>query len=133
MVMARRLLGRIVSTGIWVRQILAKPDKTKGAYAGVFTEDLSWNEMLQIWSEVTGKPAQYVHCTTEEFNNVWGPAGEELCRQFKWGEMIPDWLTQTENYVSKEDLEITEASTRVVNEASKRTFSRLVDNGPRLP
>lgn len=97
-----------VSTGIWVRQILAKPNKTKGTYAGVFTEDLSWNEMLQIWSEVTGKPVQYVHCTTEEFNNIWGPAGEELCRQFKWSEMIPDWLTQTENYVSKEDLEITE-------------------------
>jgi hypothetical protein len=98
-----------VSTGIWVRQILANPSKTLGKYAHVATEDLTFGEMLEIWNSVTGKKAAIVECSVEDFEHVWGIAGTEIAQQLKYGETVEDWDAGAEGgVVSMKELGITE-------------------------
>jgi hypothetical protein len=98
-----------VSTGIWVRQILANASNTKGKYAHVCTEFLSFGEMLEIWSTVTGKSAVFVECSAEEYEELWGVAGKEIAQQMKYGETVTDWdANAVGGFVSKKDLGITE-------------------------
>lgn len=80
-----------VNPGIWVRQILAKGASTFGKYSNVALEKLTFQEMMDIWSEVTGKKGVYINCTIDQYAAVWGPAGYELGLQFKYGEMVDPW------------------------------------------
>lgn len=95
--------------GIWVRQILANPQKTRGKYLAVITDDTTTGEMLQIWSKVTGKEAVYVEITLEQYANVFGIAGEELGSQYKFNEAVPDWSadhTEAGNFVTRAEIGI---------------------------
>lgn len=82
-----------VNPGIWVRQILARPDVSKGKYANVAPETLTFGEMMKIWSEVTGRSGHYVACSPEEYGNIWGSGGAELASQLVAGEVMGDWAT----------------------------------------
>lgn len=94
-----------VNPGIWVRQVLATGDKAFGKYANVALEKLTFREMLEVWSERTGKPAVFVQCSIEEYTGLWGPPGTELALQFKYGELCDPWA-ENEDFVSPEDLGI---------------------------
>jgi hypothetical protein len=92
--------------GIWVRQILANPEECKGKYAMVATETLAIGEILKVWSEVTDRKGYYMEVSKKAYIDMWGIGGAELADQFKFGELVPDWLASYDN-VSKEALGIT--------------------------
>ena len=94
-----------VTPGVWVRQILAFPDKTKGRYASVAPETLTFAEVLEIWSEVYDRESVYVQTTVQEYGSMWGPGGLELASQLVFGEHVPDWTTPYD-HVSMEELDI---------------------------
>ncbi|KAF2002445.1 NAD(P)-binding protein [Amniculicola lignicola CBS 123094] len=95
--------------GIWVRQILAKPELTKGRYADCATDNLSFGEMVDQWSEVSGKQGVYVECSAEDFENIYGIGGKEFADQLKFNEVSTNWdesfdvLTMEELGISKEE------------------------------
>ncbi|KAF2121230.1 hypothetical protein BDV96DRAFT_206571 [Lophiotrema nucula] len=97
-----------ITPGTWVRQILANGSKTFGKYAIVASEILTFGELLEIWSQVSGREGAYLETTLDDFAKVWGVAGAEMGAQLKFGEVITDWGTNYPGLISKEDLGITE-------------------------
>ena len=67
-----------VNPGIWVRQALATAPKSHGKYANVALEKWSFQEMMDVWCEVTGKKGEFVPCSTQQWTNMWGPMGTEV-------------------------------------------------------
>ncbi|KAH7130090.1 hypothetical protein B0J11DRAFT_522400 [Dendryphion nanum] len=94
-----------VNPGIWVRQVLATGRKSHGKYANVALEKWTFQEMVDVWSEITGKKGVYVETTSEAWTKLWGPAGNELALQFKFGELCDPWA-ETEEFISPEELGI---------------------------
>ncbi|KAH8200577.1 hypothetical protein TruAng_005229 [Truncatella angustata] len=94
-----------VNPGIWVRQVLATAPKSFEKYANVALEKWTFQNMVEVWSEITGKPARYIECTLEDWTKIWGPAGNELALQFKFGERCDPWV-ETDEHISPEDLGI---------------------------
>jgi len=80
-----------VTPGLWTAAIFAQPAKSRGKYALVAPETLSFAECLAIWSEVSGKRASFVQCSFDDFVEVWGPPGEEFAAQLRWGEAVENW------------------------------------------
>lgn len=94
-----------VTPGLYARQIIAHPEKTKGRYVDVSPEVLTFGKMLEIYGEVTGRQTVYLEITPESFEQVWGPAGKEMADQFTYGEQFKEgWGAP--NSVSKEELGI---------------------------
>ncbi|KAI1849175.1 hypothetical protein JX266_005136 [Neoarthrinium moseri] len=101
------LLSGDMSTnpGIWVRQALATAPKSFGKYANVALEKWTFQEMADVWSQVTGKKCSFVQCSPEDWTALWGPAGHELGLQFKFGELCDPWQ-ETDEHISAEELGI---------------------------
>ncbi|EKG15422.1 NmrA-like protein [Macrophomina phaseolina MS6] len=97
-----------VTPGIWVRQILANPDKTKTKYAAIITDLLTFEEMLKQWSDVTKKPAVFVETPERAYAELWGEGiGKDISAQFVFGEMVPDWTAHVKDvFVTREELGI---------------------------
>jgi hypothetical protein len=93
--------------GQFAAAILRHPEKSKGKTIFVAAEFLSFGDMLKIWGEALGRRTVYVETTVESFTNLWGPAGEEMALQFKWGEEM-DWSSDLGGgqFVTKEELGI---------------------------
>ena len=80
------------NVGVFVRAILSHPAKTHGKYLCVKTETLTFQQILSIWSEVSGKEAVYIEVNFEEFEKLWGVFGVEMAMQYKFGEVAEgDW------------------------------------------
>ncbi|KAF2751405.1 NAD(P)-binding protein [Sporormia fimetaria CBS 119925] len=94
-----------INPGIWVRQVLATGEKAFGKYANVALEKMTFQEMMDVWSEVTGKKGVYMETTIDAWTKLWGPAGNELGLQFKFGEMCDPW-EETDEFISPEELGI---------------------------
>jgi uncharacterized protein YbjT (DUF2867 family) len=77
--------------GVFAVAALSHPEKTRGKYLDVRSDLLTFPEILKVWSEVTGKAAEYVPCPPETFNALWGPAGVEMSMQYQSGELWGDW------------------------------------------
>ncbi|OQU98053.1 hypothetical protein CLAIMM_03886 [Cladophialophora immunda] len=75
-----------VNIGLFVTAILANPALTRGKYSSVQTEILSQQQILDYWSNATGKDAVYIVCTQEEFNKLYPVWGDIMAAQFKWNE-----------------------------------------------
>ncbi|KAM0127284.1 hypothetical protein ACHAP3_008852 [Botrytis cinerea] len=96
-----------VNPGIWVRQLLAHPEKSLGKYAAVFAETKTFQEYLDDWNEVTGKAGVLVEVSGEDFTKVWGHAGADIVAQLRFGEEFIDWTAHVKNkFVGPEELEI---------------------------
>lgn len=67
-----------VNPGIWVRQAIATAPKSYGKYANVALEKLTFRQMMNAWSDITGKKGVYLQCTPEQWTELWGPAGTEV-------------------------------------------------------
>ncbi|KAL0261919.1 hypothetical protein SLS55_003352 [Diplodia seriata] len=116
-----------VTVGVWVRQVLAAPDKTLGKYASVSTEVISFEQMAQYWGEVTGKPAVFAEITAEGYEQIWGIAGRELADQLKFGEQISDWHAHLgQLLVSKEDLGISPEEAKGFKHALEQVKAHLI-------
>ncbi|PSN59356.1 NAD(P)-binding protein [Corynespora cassiicola Philippines] len=94
-----------VNPGIWVRQILATGRKAYGRYSNVALEKWTFQEMMDVWSEITGKKGVFMETTIDAWTALWGPAGNELGLQFKFGEMCDPW-EEREDFISPEELGI---------------------------
>jgi NAD(P)-dependent dehydrogenase (short-subunit alcohol dehydrogenase family) len=94
-----------VNPGIWVRQVLATGEKAYGKYANVALEKWTFQQMIDVWSEITGKKGVLVETTIDAWTKLWGPAGNELGLQFKFGEMCDPW-EENEDFISPEELGI---------------------------
>jgi hypothetical protein len=88
-----------VNPGIWARQVIASGDKAYGKYANVALEKWTFQEMLDAWSEVTGKKCVFVEITMEAATKLYGDAGNELALQFKYGEACDPW-EETDDHIS---------------------------------
>lgn len=96
-----------VTPGIWVRQILANPEKSLGKYAAVFTEVKTFQEMMDDWMAVTGKRGVIVPVSNEVCIELWGPFGLDVARQLRFGEIHPDWtISVKDRFVGPEELGI---------------------------
>ena len=100
-----------VNPGIWVRQALATGPAAFGKYANVALERWSFQEMIDKWSEITGKRGVVIQVSEEVWSKFWGPAGTELAWQFKFGELVDPWAVR-DDFISAEELGID--STEVV-------------------
>jgi hypothetical protein len=68
-----------VNPGIWVRQAIASAPRSYGKYTNVALEKWTFREMMNVWSEVTGHDGSVLQCTAEEWTELWGLAGKEVC------------------------------------------------------
>ncbi|TKA80145.1 hypothetical protein B0A55_03324 [Friedmanniomyces simplex] len=82
-----------VNVGVYVRGALEHPEKSRGKYVYVRTDRLTFTEILKIWSEVSGREAEYVPISPQAFEAIWGPGGKEMAMQYQSGEMWEDWDT----------------------------------------
>ncbi|AEO60047.1 hypothetical protein MYCTH_2308852 [Thermothelomyces thermophilus ATCC 42464] len=94
-----------INPGIWVRQALATGAPAFGRYANVALERWSFRQMMDKWSEITGKRGVVVQVTEEAWTRLWGPAGTELAWQFKFGELCDPWAVR-DDFISPEELGI---------------------------
>ena len=94
-----------VTPGVWTRQIIAKPELTKGKYTSIGPETLSYGKMLEIYGEVTGRQTAFIQISVEDCVKLWGVAGKELADQLAFNECCPRaW--ESPDYISKEELGI---------------------------
>ncbi|KAJ4370739.1 hypothetical protein N0V83_005260 [Neocucurbitaria cava] len=94
-----------VNPGIWVRQVLAARDKAYGKYANVALEKWTFQEMVDVWAEITGKKCVFTEISIEAATKLYGSVGNELALQFKFGEACDPW-EDTEEHISPEELGI---------------------------
>lgn len=94
-----------VNPGIWVRQILASGTKAFGKTANMALELLTFQQMMDEWSKVTGKKGVFVECSAEDFTKLWGVLGLEMAAQFKFGESGNPW-EETADFVKADELGI---------------------------
>ncbi|RDW61983.1 hypothetical protein BP6252_11416 [Coleophoma cylindrospora] len=94
-----------VNPGIWVRQSIASAPHSFGKYANVALEKWTFQQMVDVWSEITGKKCIFVECSMEVYKALWGLAGYELGLQFKYGELCDPW-EEKENHITPEALGI---------------------------
>ncbi|CAN9145973.1 unnamed protein product [Alternaria alternata] len=60
-----------VNPGIWVRQALATGDKAYRGYANVALEKLTFQEMVDAWSEATGKSCVFAEVSMETVTKLY--------------------------------------------------------------
>lgn len=96
------------NVGVYVSAILEKPDVSLPAKCCIVTTDIiPYVEALKIWAEVTGRTVQYVECSPQEWEGIWGKAGMELCKQLKLNEVAEDWgAANVGKFIAKKDLRI---------------------------
>jgi hypothetical protein len=75
-----------VNPGIWVHQVFATGDKAYSKYSNVALEKLSFQEMVDVWAEVTRKKCVFMEISMEAVTRLYGSVGNELALQFKYGE-----------------------------------------------
>lgn len=113
--------------GVLVRQILARPEVTKGRYASVWSETISLQELLSIWSTVTGKEAVYVEVSPDTYAAMWGAGGQELVEMYKFCEAVDDWAEHRgTDLLSAEDLGIEKGELVGMQEALESLKNLLI-------
>lgn len=90
-----------VNPGIWVHQVLATGPKSFGKYPNVALEKWKFQQMIDVWSELTGKKCVLIECYKDDYTKLWGAAGEEISLQYKFGELCDPW-EETEDFISVE-------------------------------
>lgn len=99
-----------VNTGVFVRQVLLRPEASRGKYTVVGTEIISFGEKANVLGKVMGKPVSYVEVSADKAAELWGPGGAEIVSSCKFGEIIGDWEKgmKGEKFVGKAELGITD-------------------------
>ncbi len=79
-----------------------------GKFVLASTESLTTGQLLSTWEEVTGKKAEYVEITLEDFDRLWPMWGKEMGLMLKYWEEVGERSWSGEEVVTKEDLGIME-------------------------
>ena len=61
--------------------------------------------MVDVWSEVTGKPCVFAEISMDAVTRLYGDLGNELAKQFKFGEGCDPWEV-TDEFIGLEELGI---------------------------
>lgn len=98
------------NVGISVSAILRQPALTlPGKIVSVHTDVVSWGELLQMWSEVTGCRAAFIECSAEDYERAFGIEGRELAICLRLNGKEPDWTKgREEEVITLKDLGIEE-------------------------
>ncbi|OKL58254.1 hypothetical protein UA08_06593 [Talaromyces atroroseus] len=108
-----------VNVGVFVKAILAQPEKTHGKYVACVVEAITHDQMLQYWSAATGKPAALLQVDAGDWIKAFGAAGEEMYLNLKAFEENSKWYLDNSPLLA-EDLGI-EAEV-VKTEAALKSF-----------
>jgi hypothetical protein len=71
-------------------------------------EKTTIGQMLQDWSEVTGKPSVYVQTSLEGFNEVWPMWAQEMGLMMKFWEEYGENSWSGEDFLTSKELGIKE-------------------------
>lgn len=93
------------NTGLFVQAIVEHPEVSLPAkYVDIRTDDLSFEDMTKIWSDVTGKRGTYVAVPFDKFTTMWGAYGEEwgtqvafMAEGIDWASGVRDSLVEWKN------------------------------------
>jgi len=94
--------------GIFVRAILAQPQKTRGGKTVLgYSDKTTAGEMLQTWAKAQGKQAQFVEVDREAFHAVWPMWAEEIGVMMEFWNVAGDKGWSGEDVIlTKDDLEV---------------------------
>ncbi|KAG4434744.1 hypothetical protein IFR05_009770 [Cadophora sp. M221] len=94
-----------INVGPFALAITKKPELTlPGKFVLGSVESLTTGDILKSWSEATGKEAEYVQITLEDFNRLWPMWGREMGEMLVYWEEFGDKGWSGEELVTKEDL-----------------------------
>lgn len=95
----------IVNVGIFVKAILAQPEKTLGGrFVLASVADTTAGELLQTWAKAQGKAAQYVQTDEKTFNALWPMWAEEIGGMMQFWAWAGEKSWSGEDVLTKEDL-----------------------------
>jgi len=94
------------NTGLFVRAIVAQPALSQAKYAFIQTDILTFDDVLKVWGQVTGKEALTVQVTAEAYEALWPVVGEELGKQFAWQTQVSDWTSGVREVLGAKELGI---------------------------
>jgi hypothetical protein len=95
--------------GVFVKAIIAQPNKTLGKIVLAHVEDTTVGDMLQTWAMAQGKTAQYVQVDEKTFHAIWPMWAEEAGVMMQFWEWAREksWSAE-EEVLTKEDLNVDE-------------------------
>ena len=94
-----------VNVGVFVKAILAQPEKTLGKYATLVADTPTQADIVDLWSAATGKRAAYLQVNAEDWGKAFGEVGDELYANLKCFYDNPRWAFDN-NALTGKDLGI---------------------------
>jgi hypothetical protein len=97
------------NVGPFTLAIAKQPNLTlPGKYVLATTDLMTAGDLLNTWTEVTGKPAEYVEISLEDFDRLWPLWGREMGIMLKFWEEAGEksWSVEGEKLLTREDLGI---------------------------
>ncbi|KAJ9492721.1 hypothetical protein VN97_g505 [Penicillium thymicola] len=96
-----------VNTGIYALAIFSQSQLTIGRIVLAQSETRTTREIINLWSQMSGKPAEYVQVLLNYYDNLWPKWGREigLVLQF-WETARENSWTADEPVLTKEDLSV---------------------------
>lgn len=91
-----------INVGVFTKAILEQPEKTHAKYVAVVVDTPTHDEMLQYWSEATGKRAAFLQVNGDDWCKAFGGVGEELYLNLKAFEENPRWAFDNDPLLGKD-------------------------------
>lgn len=108
-----------VNVGIMVRGILSNPAKTlRGKYVLGRVEILTSQQYLDLWAKVTGKTAQFIRISYEDYYKLYPNWGEEMGRMLKLWEEVGEKSWSGQELITPEEIGV-QGELRTTEEALK--------------
>lgn len=98
-----------INTGIYVLAILQQPQLTLPARTVLAeTETRTAKDIVKLWSEVSGTPAEYASISLDHYDNLWPKWGREVGLMLQFWDYAREksWIAE-DVVIKKEDLNIT--------------------------
>lgn len=111
-----------VNVGLFVKAIVAQPEKTRGKFVLAHVEDLTTGEFLASWSKGQGKQARYIQVEKQTYYDLWPVWAEEMDKMQMFWEAAKDksW-TEEVDVLTKDDLNVEGLVTTV------EAFAKMTD------
>lgn len=96
-----------VNIGIYTLAIFNQPQLTIGRIVLAQSETKTTREIIDLWSQVSEKPADYIQVPLDHYDNLWPKWGREVGLMLQFWETAREksWTTN-EPVLTKEDLNI---------------------------
>jgi hypothetical protein len=96
-----------INTGIYALAIFNQPELTIGRVVLAQSETQTTREIIDLWSQVTGKPVDYIQISLDQYDSLWPKWGREVGLMLQFWETAREksW-TADEPVLTREDLNI---------------------------